>query len=54
MATCAGFRCDEGTRLFAGLRCNGDEDCVDGSDERGCTHTTCEDGLLLASWETCP
>lgn len=47
------FECKNGDTIPAWWRCDLSADCVDGSDERGCTYFECADGELLRETAAC-
>ena len=48
------FRCaDDRHEIDADWQCDGDNDCVDGSDERGCRYFTCANGALINDEDMC-
>ena len=48
------FRCDEGgTTIDVRWRCDGEADCRDGADERGCQYFECDDGQLVGKDARC-
>ncbi|KAM9831455.1 low-density lipoprotein receptor-like [Neosynchiropus ocellatus] len=47
------FRCTDGSCILREKACNGQEDCVDGSDEHQCGHTWCKKDKLLCQSGRC-
>lgn len=47
------FECPDGSRIAAYWKCDGDEDCVGGADERGCSYFTCASGEVISSEAAC-
>jgi hypothetical protein len=44
---------DDGHAIQARWLCDGENDCVDGSDERECNYFACEDGALINAESRC-
>jgi hypothetical protein len=41
------FNCKNGQEILPGSRCDAQVDCIDGSDEEGCTEFICDDGEII-------
>jgi hypothetical protein len=50
---CTTFRCTNGNRVGLQYRCDGAQNCADGSDEAGCQTLTCTDGTVLPISKKC-
>jgi hypothetical protein len=49
----APFQCADGESVSGDAKCDGDEECTDGSDEAGCPTTDCGDGETYVQKEKC-
>lgn len=47
------FRCDNGRCIFKSWKCDYENDCKDGSDERDCTYAPCADGEFTCANHRC-
>lgn len=50
---CDQFQCGNGASIPINERCNGRQDCADGTDEQGCAMFTCANGQTIPAAQRC-